>query len=215
MSDQIQPDTFSRFQSEPPSLPTREIVGTCSPFPAWLARRLLGPDEKVTWVRGPKRNPSWERYITHPGLLLVPVAVAAIVALVGGLTAGAKAGELLCPFFGICFVAALPMLFVVGIACGYFTRLVVTNQRVVVLQGYEICDTWDVARLPRSLVRQEQRDGQPAVSSVDLNALNTILGGSSTQFVEAKTILDFAKTLKRLSLEENDGTDADKTAPQG
>jgi hypothetical protein len=214
MSDQIQPDTFSRFQSEPPSLPTREIVGTCSPFPAWLARRLLGPDEKVTWVRGPKHNPSWERYITHPGLFLIPVAVAAVVVLAIGQTFGAS-GALVWAFLGICVVAALPFLFVVGIACGYFTRLVVTNMRVVVLQGYEICDTWDVARLPRSLLRQEQRDGQPAVSSVDLNALNTILGGSSTQFVEAKTILDFAKKLKRLSLEENDGTDADKTAPGG
>jgi hypothetical protein len=143
------------------------------------------------------------------------VAVAVIVAWGIGGTLGATPGQLVGAFFGICLVAALPFLFVVGIACGYFTRLVVTNLRVVVLQGYEICDTWDVDRLPRSLIRQEQREGQPAVSSVDLNALNTILGDSSTQFVEAKTILDFAKKLKRLSIEENDGSDTDKTSPGG
>jgi len=40
-----------------------------------------------------------------------------------------------------------------GIANGYFTRLVVTNYRLLILQGYEVCRSWSIHHLPRSLIR--------------------------------------------------------------
>ena len=48
------------------------------PLPAWLERRLLRANERVTWVRGPRWNPWWERYVTHPAMFVVALALGAV-----------------------------------------------------------------------------------------------------------------------------------------
>src|SRR5258708_1925323 len=58
------------------------------PLPPWLADRFLRAGEKITWVRGPRRNPSWERYLTHPALFLAALALGAAVLGAGRLVAG-------------------------------------------------------------------------------------------------------------------------------
>src|SRR5437868_5836762 len=83
MSDRSQQDVFDardpdRFRLFPP-------------LPPWLARRLLRPDERVTWVRGPRFNPWWERYVTHPALFLLALALGAACLGAARLIAGSWA----------------------------------------------------------------------------------------------------------------------------
>jgi hypothetical protein len=182
-----------RFQTSVTGAEVPRVAAEFPPLPTWLANRVLRQGEEVTWVYGPKRNPSWERYATHPGLFLlalplgglcvaigVPIGGEAIA--IGGLAAGA---------------ILLATLFVVGFCSGHFTRLVVTNSRLLILQGYEVCRTWDIDRLPRSLLRYRMHGDAGGSWSVDLSTLKTMLGGTSDQFVDAKTILAFSKQLDR------------------
>src|SRR6266508_669464 len=60
-----------------PNTPPSEFSWQSPPLPPWLARRLLREDETVTWVRGPRFNPSWERYVTHPVLFLLALVISA------------------------------------------------------------------------------------------------------------------------------------------
>ena len=93
------------------------------------------------------------------------------------------------------FAFGIPTIFVLGIASGYFTRLVVTNFRIVCLQGHEICRSWNIDQLPPSLVHHRHFDGEDRRPCVDLEAVKTMLGGSSEKFTNAKTILAFGKQL--------------------
>src|SRR5262245_4338812 len=194
MSDRFQTDTF---EGRPLTL-----AATGSPLPPWLAGRLLRDGETVTWVYGPRLNPPWERYVTHPGLFLFAVALGVFCFAAGSLIVGgqleAKAAMALAG--GAIVLASV---FVLGIANGYFTRLVVTDSRLVVLQGYEVCRSWGLDRLPRSLIRYRMMEGGVESRSVDLDALKTMLGTASDKFAESKTILAFTQQLDRIKPRED------------
>lgn len=195
MSDQFQTE---RFDARAPA-----ISRPFPPLPAWLARRLLRPGEEITWVVGPRFNPSWERYITHPSLFVIALGLAA-----AGWGAGRRIADndaqvpLLMGLIGGGFVLA--SIFVLGISSGYFTRLVVTDRRLFILQGYELCRTWNIDDLPRSLLRYVRPGSEKTDRIVDLDAVKTMLGGSSDKFAEAKTILTFGKRLDQITAREND-----------
>jgi hypothetical protein len=192
-----------RFQKDAPAFQAVDIVELFQPLPGWLADRLLKPDEQVTWVRGPCFNPSWECYVTHPALLLLALAFGAasvgLVWLVFGATptilavVGMAAG-----------LVVIATIIVLGIANGYFTRLVVTNSRLVILQGYEIVRSWSIDKLPRSLLRYARRDGEDQGPCIDLEVVKNMLGRSSDQFTSAKTILSFGKQLDRIQTRDKD-----------
>jgi hypothetical protein len=191
-----------RFPTEVPDFRVPALRELFHPLPNWLADRLLRPDEKVTWVRGPRFNPSWERYITHPALILC-VLVPGAMGLGLAWRNQVDSARL---FFGafFYFVAfCVPMIIVLGIASGYFTRLVVTNYRLVILQGYEICRIWDIDDLPPSLLRYSKRGGEEN-RTIDLDVVKTMLGNSSGKFTDAKTILQFGKQLESIMLRDKD-----------
>jgi hypothetical protein len=178
------------------------FVQPSPPFPAWLAARVLRPDEKVTWVRGPRFNPSWELYVTHPGLLLAALALGALGVATGWRMAGSWSEMPPWPFVaagGLAFAAIV----VLGLACGYFTRLVATNQRLFIVQGRELCRSWALDDLPPSLIsRRIRRDGQHD-RAIDLDAVKTLLGGASDGFTDAKSILAFGKQLGQIKARED------------
>ncbi len=168
-------------------------------LPGWLADRLLRPDEKVEWVRGPRLTPSWERYITHPGLFFAAAGLgASCVGAASWLAEGQK--EIVASTVVSAGAIVLFSIFVLAYSCGYFTRLVATNARLLIVQGYELCRTWDMNDLPPSLIRHRMGGGG-SMPSIDLNAVQTLLGGSSTHFTGAKDILSFAKQLDRITKE--------------
>ena len=190
MSDRFQPDTLAQ-----PSA----VAGQCPPLPRWLAGRLLRGDERITWVVGPRFNPEWERYVTHPVLFLAALTVGAAFVWAGWLMAGAE-GAVAAALAGGAVV--LGSIFVLGFSSGYFTRLVVTNSRLLILQGYEVVRTWGMNDLPFSLVRyRRQADGAES-RAVDLDTLKTMFGGASDKFAESKTILAFGKQLDQITARE-------------
>jgi hypothetical protein len=192
MSDRFQTDTFAR---------PAEVAGQCPPLPQWLAGRLLKGDERVTWVVGPRFNPAWERYFTHPLLFLAALAVGAIFVGGGGLMAGPE-GAMVAALAG--GGAVLGSIFVLGFSSGYFTRLVVTDARLVILQGYEVVRIWGLSDLPFSLLRyRRQADGAES-RAVDLDTLKSMFGGASDKFAESKTILAFGKQLDQIKAREKD-----------
>lgn len=173
------------------------------PLPPWLAKRLLRRGEQITWVRGPQFNPWWERYLTHPALFLFALALAACCWMLA--SAVARLGAAGLATFSVLVGAAIVLgsIFVLGICCGYFTRLVLTDRRMVVLQGYEVCRSWSILHLPRSLIRVGRLPGDEEWRrTVDMDALKTMLGGASDKFTDAKTILAFAKEIDRLKERE-------------
>jgi hypothetical protein len=191
-----------RFQTKASDSRPLDVVGRCSPLPAWLADRLLRPDEEITWVRGPRFNPSWERYVTDPALFFLALALSA--ALVGAVWL--SVGEW--PEMRVLSLAAaaallLGSIFVLGIANGYFTRLVVTNFRLVILQGFEVCRSWSIDDLPHRLIRYTMPGGGRKGPSIDLEAVKTMLGGPSDKFTGAKSILSFGKQLDRIKARED------------
>jgi hypothetical protein len=204
MSERFQHNAYDREppafpgEAQPPPIPRRH-----PPLPAWLAARLLRADEKVTWVCGPRFNPSWERYATHATLFLGALAVAVVCMAVGWLFVEMWAGLML---LAVLLAAGLVFgsIFVLGIANGYFTRLVATNYRLVILQGYAVCRTWAIDELPRSMIRYSGRGDGERSRTLDLDAMKTMLGGSSDQFADAKTILAFGKQLGQIKAREND-----------
>jgi hypothetical protein len=187
MSDRFQPDTMT------------ELTGQCPPLPPWLARRLLKGDERVTWVVGPWFSPSWEQYVTHPLLFLAALAVAAAFVLAGGRIGGTE-GAVTAGLAGAAVVLA--SIFVLGFASGYFTRLVVTESRLLIVQGYELVRAWGLDDLPHSLVRYRRRDDGAESRAVDLDTLKSMFGPTSDKFAESKTILAFGKQLDQITARE-------------
>jgi hypothetical protein len=193
-----------QFQTRPFDARLADLTLPCAPLPFWLAQRLLRNGEKTTRVYGPKVNPSWERFVTHPGLFLIAVAVGAICVWFGSLIAaiGTPAAEqdhdVLALAAMIAGAIVLGSIFVVGFSCGYFTRLVVTNRRVFIVQGYEVCKSWDLDHLPPSLVHYSRAPDGEETREVDLGAVHNLLGSSSNQVADAKTILGFGKHLDHI-----------------
>jgi hypothetical protein len=167
------------------------------PLPGWLAARVLRPDERCAWVYGPRFNPSWERFVTHPSLLVSALALGGICLLMGRLRAGSWV-ELPVVSGLAAGAVVLGSILVLAFFSGYFTRLVVTNFRLVILQGYEVCRTWRIDQLPRSLVRYGMRGIEDEEPSIDLDSLKTMLGSTSDRFAESKTILAFGKQLEQI-----------------
>jgi hypothetical protein len=190
MSDRYPNDTFTR---------PAEVAGQCPPLPPWLADRLLKGDEQVSWVVGPYFNPPWERYVTHPLLFLAALAVGVACVTVGGLTGGTE-GAVVAGLVGGAVVLA--SVFVLGFASGYFTRLVVTSARLLILQGYEVVRIWGLDDLPYSLVRYRRRADGAESRAVDLDTLKSMFGGASDKFAESKTILAFGKQLDQITARE-------------
>jgi hypothetical protein len=192
-----------RFQKDVPAFQAMDVVELFQPLPGWLADRLLKPDEKVTWVRGPRFNPSWECYVTHPALLLLALAFGAASVGLAWLVFGGTP-TILAVVGMAAGLVVIATIIVLGIANGYFTRLVVTNFRLVILQGYEIVRSWNIDKLPRSLLHYARRDGEDQAPCIDLEAVKNMLGRSSDQFTSAKTILSFAKQLDRIQTRDKD-----------
>ena len=91
-----------------------------------------------------------------------------------------------------------------GFFNGLFTRLVATNFRLVIMQGYEIARTWQIDQLPRSLTRYRRRSDGGEDRTIDLDAMRSMLGTASDQFADAKTILAFGKELGHIKAREDD-----------
>ena len=206
MSDHFQTDAFDAQPpdlpagSEPPELRRRRHP----PLPEWLAGRLLRPDEQVAWVVGPRFNPSWELYVTHPGLFFTALAVGVVCVLTGRIFGESWSEMPLWPPL-VAGGLAVASVIVLGFCCGYFTRLVVTNNRLLIVQGQEICRSWNINDLPPSLLRYRLRDRDNGMGpSVDLDALQAMLGSASDQFTDAKTILSLRKQLGQIKTREDD-----------
>jgi hypothetical protein len=187
-----------RLDAEPPDL-SRQPPG----LPPWLAARLLQGGEETAWVYGPKAQPSLERYLTHPALFLVALGLGVL-----GVGGGWLLNHPRFPTLPLsCLVAGflvLASIFVLGIFSGYFTRLVVSNRRIILSQGREVCRSWDIDKLPPSLLRYRMVGGEATSRTVDVDALTSMLGGASDKFVDAKTILTFGKHLDRIQARDKD-----------
>lgn len=190
-----------RSDAGPSPSPLADILRPYPSLPAWLSQRLLRGGERVTWVLGPWLCPWWERYVTHP--LLVPAALAlAVVFLAAGFLGGDPTSLSPAPFVGAAMLG-FGSIIVLALFSGYFTRLVVTDRRLFILQGYELCRQWSIDSLPPSLVRFSRR-GDPASRVIDLSAVQTMLGGPSDQVIDAKSILAFGKQLDRIQARDKD-----------
>jgi hypothetical protein len=195
MSEHSQTDEFDADDSDcPRGFP---------PLPSWLASRFLQPDEEVTWVCGPRFNPSWERYVTNPLLFVFALALAvagwwACWRLLG------QEPEVAIPLALASGAIVLGSIFVLGIFSGYFTRLVVTNSRLLILQGYEMCRSWGINELPRSMLRYRMSGGGVESPALDLDAIKNMLGSASDKFAESKTIMAFSKRLDQIKTRDKD-----------
>ncbi len=197
MSERWRNDSFDN--------PNADVSRDFPPLPTWLARRLLKEGEQVTWVRGPAHNPGWERYITHPLLFVFALGLGLLCLVAGAVSAG-SVKDMPIPAALCALALVFGSVFVLGIANAHFTRLVVTNFRLVILQGYEVCRAWRVDRLPRSLVRFGPSTFDGEISrTVDLEALNSILGGSSDTFASSKSILALGKHVEQITEREKGG----------
>ena len=184
-----------QFQHKVSAIRKAELLEPFQPLPSWLADRLLRDDEKVVWVRGPRFNPSWERYITHPGLIVLALAFGTICVGIGSIGLKVNRTDLL-PFVAVAGASIVCTILVLGVSCGYFTRLVVTNYSLLIVQGYEIVRSWNIDDLPPRFVHYNlEEDRRP---SIDLDAVQKLLGGSSEKFTDAKSILSFVKQIDRI-----------------
>ena len=184
----------NRFQAERPD-DIRSDISRFPPLPPWLRKKLLRPGEEVTWVRGPRWCPAWEEYATHPIVFLVGLALGAICLGGGRLVFGSWED----PAMGICLLISIVVVVgsicVLGVLNGHFTRLVVTTDRIVIMQGYEILRSYSIDSLPRSLIHHSRDGDEEERRTVDVGALQKMLGGSSAGFVEAKAVWDLGKQL--------------------
>ncbi len=202
MSDHFQTEPFNSRPADSFDARLSIDISNHRALPPWLARLLLRADEEITWVRGPRWNPWWERYVTHPVLVFYALGMGVVLLAAGRLHAGSWSE--VPPLLALAAPAiVLVSLFVVGICAGYFTRLVVTNFRVFIVQGYAVCRSWSIKDLPPSLVRYEWRGRKRGNQTVDLEALESMLGGSSEQFAAPKKILAFGKHLDGIKAREN------------
>jgi hypothetical protein len=207
-------DRFPTDPAGPYKAPAPDLFRQHPPLPPWLARRLLRPDEEVTWVRGPRFNPFWERYVTHFGLFLAALAVAGACVALGRLSADSWAAMPVAPVL-VAIGLVFGTIYVLAIANAYFTRLVVTNSRIVLMQGYEVCRGWSIHALPRSLRRYRVLADGKESWSVDLGALQTMIGGASDQFADSKTLRAFGKQLDQIKAREDRRPDSGRTQPGG
>jgi hypothetical protein len=193
---------FEQSPTEPPEDGLPPIAYQFPPLPTWLARRLLRADEHITWVRGPWYQPWWERYLTNPALFLVALAIAGLVLMAGRLAA--VSWDYISPLYVLAAVGILVgCVYLLALTSGFYTRLVVTNQRLLIVQGREVRRCWSIDNLPPSLVRYGRHEGGPEQRTVDLDALQTMLGSSSEQFADSKTIRAFGKRLDQIQRPDN------------
>ncbi len=192
------------FPTDPTGAPAPNPFRRSSPapLPAWLARRLLRPGEQVVWVRGPRWTPEWERTVTDPTLFLAALVLGGACVAVGTRSAASVAEMPPGPFLAAMGIV-LGSVYLLGICAAYFTRLVVTNHRVFMCQGREVCKSWGLHQLPPSLVRFVRRDDGQDSKTVDLDALESMLGGPSDQFSDSKTIVAFGKKLDGIKPRED------------
>lgn len=194
-------DRTERFDGYDRDDGDREVGSKGPPLPGHLARRLLRSDEEVVSVNGPRWSPSWEPFLTHPLVVLVGIALAVGAVALGGMVLGWD--NLAMGGVGVfALLSSFGSLILVAFMAGWFTRLVITNQRVMIVQGYEVRKTWGLDELPRSLVRQRRNADGELTKTVDLERLNTMMGGSSDGFVEAKTIWALSKEIDRSRRED-------------
>src|SRR5947209_19188952 len=83
MSDRYHGDRPDRYDAPP-----RDVAIDRGRLPGWLARRLLRADEEIHSVRGPRHCPAWEPFLTHPGVVLVGLALAVAIVAIGALALG-------------------------------------------------------------------------------------------------------------------------------
>jgi hypothetical protein len=189
------------YPADPYDAPPHDDPRRFPPLPPWLVRKVLREGEKVTWVRAPRFTPAVERYITHPLLALAAVAFGVVCVAVSLMLSGVWQGAPLVGFLAA-IAAVVGSIIVLGLSNGYFTRLVVTTRRILILQGYEVCRKWNVDDLPPSLTRYGTREDGEEGRTVDLGAMNAMLGAHPEGFVDPKTILAFGKRLDRLRDED-------------
>lgn len=192
-----------RFDAEPRQAGAAHTAHQYPPLPAFLARRLLRDDEQVTFVRGPWFAPWWERHVTHISFILVAGLLAVAVIAAGIQYAGSLKEMPILPG-----VIALGLIFgsigVTAFFCGLFTRLIVTDRRLILIQGYDVCRVWNIDDLPRRLLRYARRGGEER-AMIDIDALQTMITASVTEkFSEAKTLMKFGKQLDQIRRAETD-----------
>ncbi|MGF1578426.1 MAG: hypothetical protein ACFCD0_03595 [Gemmataceae bacterium] len=167
------------------------------PVPKWLASRLLRPDEEVVWATGPRHTPAIEPILTHWVLVVVGLLLGVGTVLVGlQLVNSLSRLPMWSGFTAIFLVFGSVM--VVAAANGYFTRLIATNKRVFIVQGQEVCRSWGLSALPRSLVQYRMNEDGEEERSINVDALKTMLDAPGDGFAESKTILSFGKHLDRV-----------------
>jgi hypothetical protein len=170
-------------------------------FPAWLAARLLREGENVEWVSGPRAAPRWEPFATHPLFILAAATVAAAWV---GLTLHKVGSVQDLPPLPVLGAGAILVgsIFIVGACCGYFTRLIVTNLRLIIVQGHTVRRCLSIDDLPMSLIRYRRVPGSELTRTVDLDALKTMLGGPSAEVADSKTILALGKKLANIRAQD-------------
>lgn len=189
MSEHIQSRRFE--------VPHIDISLQYTALPRFLARRLLREDEQVTWVRGPRLNPWWERFVTHIGLFVLALMLGALFLGIGRLIGGSWSA--VPAALGVAtFIIIIGSVYVLAIANAYFTRLVVTNFRLMILQGHEVCRSWSIDDLPPSLIHHDPRAFGWKSRIVNVDALQTMLGGASEHFADPKTIRALGKHLDQI-----------------
>src|SRR5207244_98206 len=85
MTDRYQTGPYNDEPLDPFDSRPRETTRSFAPLPAFLARRVLKPDEQVAWVAGPRFNPPWEPYATHPLLVVAALGLGVILVLLSRL----------------------------------------------------------------------------------------------------------------------------------
>jgi hypothetical protein len=194
-----------QFQNRRPRPVSADSKAPALTLPAWLARRILAPNETVALVRGPTSNWFLEPYLTHPGLFLVALVPAGISLGIGrSLVNSWKELPPLAGVIAVLFVFG-SIIFLASLA-GYFTRLVITDQRLIIVQGREVRSSRSVNELPPILLRRNfDRDGHERAPTIDLNAVNTMLGVDG--FVDSNTILTLGKKIDKMREAREDETE--------
>jgi hypothetical protein len=173
-----------------------------APIPVWLAERVLHKEERLVWVYGPWHSPKWERAVTNPLLFLAALAVGAVCLLIA-IPLNRVWPESMVAAGMVGVAVLLAAVFVLGIFSGHFTRLIVTNYRLVIVQGREVCRSWGIDQLPRTLVRYAAREDETARRTINLDALQIMLGGTSDKLADSKIILSFGKHLDHIKAQED------------
>lgn len=172
--------------------PSRKFV----PLPQYLQSRL-NKDEKVTWVRGPNSNPWWEPVLVHPLLVGLALLFGVMLLVSGRLIVGTWA-EVPPVVWVVALLIPIGSLFLVGLTNAHFTRLIVTNTRLFIVQGYEVCRTWNLNDLPRSLLCFDPRGQEQDKPMIDLDSIQTLLE-SSDRKSSSESIMAFRKRLDQIT----------------